>query len=83
MKAILALLFTLVAYVTAAAIDIDKDAHDLVLRAEDGDVVVSMLPDGRRKVDFFDDGVYQGYALETDAGGLCSHEFLPLPRIRH
>lgn len=34
------------------------------------DVVAYQLPDGRRKIDFFDNGVLEGYAIETDDGGM-------------
>ncbi|OWP01194.1 bacterial alpha-L-rhamnosidase domain protein [Marssonina coronariae] len=32
------------------------------------DLVAYRLPDGRRRIDFYDNGVLEGYALETDEG---------------
>lgn len=33
------------------------------------DLVAYQLPDGRRRIDFYDNGALEGYAIETDAGG--------------
>jgi hypothetical protein len=40
------------------------------------DLVAYQLPDGRRRIDFYDNGALEGYAIETDAGGKSLNSFL-------
>ncbi|KFX88790.1 hypothetical protein V490_07400 [Pseudogymnoascus sp. VKM F-3557] len=59
--------------VYSAAIDNSLSSRDVnVTEAADfkefGDVVAYALPDGRRKIDFYTNGVLDGSAIETDDG---------------
>lgn len=63
-------LFANVVY--SAAIDSSLSSRDVNVTAdfsEFGDVVAYALPDGRRKIDFYTNGVLDGSAIETDDGG--------------
>lgn len=70
--ALILALFANVVY--SAAIDSSLSSRDVnVTDAADfkefGDVVAYALPDGRRKIDFYTNGVLDGSAIETDDGG--------------
>ncbi|OBT52961.1 hypothetical protein VE04_04948 [Pseudogymnoascus sp. 24MN13] len=66
--ALILALFANVVY--SAAIDSSLSSRDVnVTEAADfGDVVSYVLPDGRRKIDFYTNGVLDGSAIETDDG---------------
>lgn len=68
--ALILALFANVVY--SAAIDSSLSSRDVnVTEAADfGDVVSYVLPDGRRKIDFYTNGVLDGSAIETDDGGM-------------
>lgn len=49
------------------------DTRSLVTRDDQSpnteDLIAYKLPDGRRRIDFYDNGALEGYAIETDDGG--------------
>ncbi|SPO05486.1 uncharacterized protein DNG_08173 [Cephalotrichum gorgonifer] len=64
------ILAALTAFVYAAAIESDPDYQAIARRVEDGDVVATALPDGRRRVSFYEEGIYQGYIIESADGAV-------------
>lgn len=66
---IVSFLLAFVACAYAAAISYDQDMEGLAKRVDDGELVATTLPDGRRKLEIYDEGVYEGYLLETEDGG--------------
>ncbi|KFY65804.1 hypothetical protein V496_02325 [Pseudogymnoascus sp. VKM F-4515 (FW-2607)] len=69
--ALILALFANVVY--SAAIDSSLSSRDVNVTeaadfAEFGDVVAYALPDGRRKIDFYSNGVLDGSAIETEDG---------------
>ena len=66
---IIALLVSFVACAYAAAISLEHDVRDLEKRAAEGGVVSTALEDGSNKVEIFDDGVLEGYIIESENGG--------------
>jgi hypothetical protein len=67
MKLILALFVAFFALVQA--LPPDRGGYPLVVRA-DSNVVATTLPNGTRKIELYDAGVYYGALVETDNGGL-------------
>ncbi len=67
LQAFVLALFSHMVYATAI------NMGDLVVRDDESpnteDLIAYQLPDGRRRIDFYDNGVLEGYAIETDAGG--------------
>lgn len=57
------------AYVYAAAISYDQDMEGLAKRVDSREIVRTTLPNGRRKLKIYDEGVYEGYLLETKDSG--------------
>lgn len=58
----------------SAAINADSISTrdtNVTTSTESGDVIAYALPDGRRKIDFYTNGVFDGSAIETDDGGMC------------
>lgn len=79
--ALILALFANVVY--SAAIDNSRSSRDLNSTetadfADFSDVIAYALPDGRRKIDFYSNGVLDGSAVETEDGGMFLH---PPPRI--
>lgn len=68
-SSIVSFLLVFVACAYAAAISYNQDMQCLAKRVDDGDLVSTTLPDGRRKLEIYDEGVYEGYLLETGDGG--------------
>lgn len=66
---IVSFLLAFVACAYAAAISYDQDMQGLSKRVDDGELVATTLPDGRRKLEIYDEGVYEGYLIETEDGG--------------
>jgi hypothetical protein len=66
MKLVLAFFVTFFALVQALAVD--TGGFSLVVRA-DSNSVATTLPNGTRKIELYDTGVYYGTLLETDNGG--------------
>lgn len=57
--------------VNSAAIGSSLSSRDI--NAEFGDVVAYAVSDGRRKIDFYSNGVLDGSAIETEDGGTVLH----------
>ncbi|KAH6710587.1 hypothetical protein BKA61DRAFT_578423 [Leptodontidium sp. MPI-SDFR-AT-0119] len=66
LQAFIVALFGHVVYATAI------DTRSLVVRDDQSpnteDLIAYQLPDGRRRIDFYDNGALEGYAIETDDG---------------
>ncbi|KAH9225049.1 hypothetical protein DL95DRAFT_452766 [Leptodontidium sp. 2 PMI_412] len=66
LQAFIVALFGHVVYATAI------DTRSLVARDDQSpnteDLIAYQLPDGRRRIDFYDNGALEGYAIETDDG---------------
>lgn len=71
LQAFIVALFGHVVYATAI------DTRSLVARDDQSpnteDLIAYQLPDGRRRIDFYDNGALEGYAIETDDGGKIPH----------
>ncbi|KAL2069365.1 hypothetical protein VTL71DRAFT_15703 [Oculimacula yallundae] len=67
LQAFIVALFGHMVYATAI------DTRSLVTRDDDQspnteDLIAYQLPDGRRRIDFYDNGALEGYAIETEDG---------------
>tara|TARA_R110002033_G_C3763939_1_gene227470 strand:- start:234 stop:491 length:258 start_codon:yes stop_codon:yes gene_type:complete len=67
-QAILVAIFSNIVYASVI------DTRSLTTRDDQSpnteDLIAYQLPDGRRRIDFYDNGALEGYAIETDDGGL-------------
>ena len=67
-QALLVALFSNIVYASVI------DTRSLTARDDQSpnteDLIAYQLPDGRRRIDFYDNGALEGYAIETDDGGL-------------
>jgi len=67
-QAILVAIFSNIVYASVI------DTRSLTTRDDQSpnteDLIAYQLPDGRRRIDFYDNGALEGYAIETDDGAI-------------